>query len=539
MSMSPIDREFHDNLVRLDGDAKVTSIKAARVSALFGGTDEQVEPPDVITAAPNAELARLANIQARNGVVPAVEYEKASKLLGIGARQIQRQLKALRAVDAAPAGRRPFELSQHHKQVIMACCGNVALAYRQLLAAGEDLPGEDSVWRAWFRQPTAMQAYARKGAKGLVEFYLYPPFEAPERNSVWQADHFELPMDVIADGCTTTTVKPWLTLFEDDKTRKVMAWSITATPGRHPDAEVVCATLAAGIRIRIEHGVEVGGVPAIVRWDNDLSFLAGVVLQMGTRVGFECHAVPPYSGHMKGKVERLGRTVQEQFCVLQPGYTHGPRTYTGKDLQRNVELITADELRARLDVWFAQYDARHHTGIDTSPIEAWADDAAPLRRVGTDRLRSALLVDPRKHKVSKRKGVYFRVGYFMSKELVDLTGRTVEVHYPIGPDIDFIEIYKGGKWVCTAWPAKTLSEAERSRIFSGRRDIYDEARSLHDAAARIRQDANSALGAGEATPGVAKAPKIDPLAPDLDGLLDLMARDEGLIGDENDEETGA
>jgi hypothetical protein len=258
MSIFAIDKNLGENA---DNEgAPVTPLEAARISSLLSSTSGAQEL-SVVTEATHPELARLANIQAQQGFVPKFEYDAASAILGVGARQLQRALKALRAGDDARVGRRPFELTHHHKQVIMACCGNVALAYRQLVEAGDELPGEDTFWRAWYREPTPVQAYARKGGKGMSQFFLYPPYEAPERNAVWQADHFELPIDVIADGHTTTTVKPWLTLFEDDKTRKDMSWSLTATPGRHPDAEVVCATLARGIETRIEHGEEVWGSP--------------------------------------------------------------------------------------------------------------------------------------------------------------------------------------------------------------------------------------------------------------------------------------
>ena len=68
----------------------------------------------------------------------------------------------------------------------------------------------------------------------MTNYWIFTPYTAPERNTVWQADHFELPIDVIADGHETTLVKPWLTLFVDDTTRKVMAWALTAEPTAGP-----------------------------------------------------------------------------------------------------------------------------------------------------------------------------------------------------------------------------------------------------------------------------------------------------------------
>jgi putative transposase len=486
-----------------------------------------------ITGATEPELARLLMLQIEQGSIPAAEYEAASRVLDKSVRQIQRKLAALRDASphsAAPARQR-FELTLHHKQVIFASNGNVALAYEQLVKAGEELPNHDTFWRRWNEQPSGVQAYARKGAEGMVDFWLYAPYTAPERNTVWQADHFELPVDVIADGCTTTRVKPWLTLMVDDRTRKVMSWALTAMPGRRAGAETVCATIAAGIRIRLEQGVEVGGVPGIMRWDNDLSFLAGMVLQMGIGLGFECHAVPPYSGHMKGKIERLGRTVQEQFCVLLPGYTHGTKTWKQKDPQRATERpLTAAQLRAKLDLWFAEYDQRPHSALGMSPLAAWAKETTPLRRATEKQLRPALLIEPKRHKVIKRKGVHFQGQYWQSAELVAITGRNVEVHYPIGSNIDFIEVYFQGHWHCTAWPAVSLTESQLSAMWDGRAEMYAEVRGLQDEATRIREGATAAMGNTDATPAIASMPTVDPLEADVDDFYDLLTKStKGLV----------
>ena len=278
------------------------------------------------------ELARLLIIQIENGTIPPHEYAQARLVLGKSVRQIQRDLAKLRQSGAASTPtRQRFELTLRHKQVIFSCQGNVELAYEQLCESGDELPHFSTFWRRcrWYAQPMGVQAYARHGAQGLVNFWLYPPYEAPERNVVWQADHFELPVAVIADGHKTQLIKPYLTLLVDDRTRKVMGWALTATPDRRPNAEVVIATLASAMRLRTEDldgtEVEVGGVPGIMRWDNDTNFTAEAVLLFGTALGFECHAVPPYTGHQKGKIERLGRTVQEQFCVLQPGLYTRPQ----------------------------------------------------------------------------------------------------------------------------------------------------------------------------------------------------------------------
>jgi putative transposase len=491
-------------------------IRAATIPA----PEAPTEPALVVVADPlEAELERLRQIQIERGSIPAADYDEAQRLTGYSRRQIQRKLAELRVGDEVPH-RKGFELTEHHRQVIMASQGNVAQAYRELTSCGELLPNLDTFWRAWNREPTGMQAYARKGAAGMSDHWLYLNYEAGQRNDVWQADHFELPVDVIADGHTTTLVKPWLTLFVDDKSRKVMSWSLTATPGSRADAQVVRATIVAGIRIRLEDGVEVGGVPARMRWDNDLSFTADTVVKLGTKLGFECKPVPPYSGHMKGKIERLGRTVQEKFCTTQPGYTHGPKTYTNKDPFRDTDHLTAEQLRARLSLWFAEYDRTFHQGIKMTPLERWMADTTPLRRVSDELLRSGLLVFPAQRKVIKRKGVHFKGRYWTSAALNDIVGRTIEVHYPVGI-VDFIEIYKNGDWSTTG-----LTDSQESDLLDRRQAQYQEARALHDEAVRLRAGANAQMGTTDATPAIASMPVVDPLTADMDDLLDL-------IGDED------
>jgi len=483
-----------------------------------------------VTGVLDPAIEQLLLTRLQNGSISEAQYAEASRRTGVSKRQLQRRIAALLApqLDAQAPQRRGFVLTEHHMQVIMAS-GNVQLAYDQLRESGEDLPSYTTFWRGFDALPSGVRAYMRHGAKELVNFWLYPPYQAPARNEVWQADHFELPVDVIADGHTTTLVKPWLTVIEDDRTRMVMAWSLVATPGGRPGADVVRATICDGVRIRLEHDVEVGGVPRIMRWDNDQSFNAGSVIQLGTAVGFECHAVPPYSGHMKGKVERLGRRIQEEFCVLQPGYTHGPTTYTEKNPYRDTPNLTAAELRSRLALYFAEYGHAAHEGLGSTPFEAWMSDTTPLRKAEDAQLRSALLVATRLYTVNRRKGVHFQGQWYQGAGMLDIVGRKVQVRYPINDD-SFIEIYYQDKWVCTGWPALSLTESQKEALWQGRSDMYREVRQLHDEARQIRVGADARAGTTDATPSIASMPAVDRLAPDPAELYTLIERLEELGG---------
>ena len=153
----------------------------------------------------------------------------------------------------------------------------------------------------------------------------------------------------------------------------------------------------------------------------------------------------------------------------------------------------------------------------------WAADPAPLRRATDAHLRSALLVAPQSYKIHKRKGVHYAGKWWQGAGMLDIVGRRVEVHYPINDD-SFIEIYYQGKWACTGWPARTLTDEQKIELWDGRRDMYSEVRLLHDQARDIRIGADARVGTTNATPSMASMPALDRLAGDVGELYALLGR---------------
>lgn len=489
-------------------------------------TEDAASTVAVVTPTGPAEpIRRLIDQHDRDGKVSNEAVAAVAAEVGLSARQLRRRIAAYRATGTATRTR-SYELNDDHMQVIFAHCGNVAAARRDLVRAGKPVPHLNTFRARWDEQPAHIRAFARDGAAGARAMWLHTRYETAARNTIWYADHFELPVDVIADGQRTTTMKPWLTLFEDDKTRRIMAWAISANVGRRVGADVVVACLAEGIRTRTIGGETVGGVPERVLWDNALEFLAGEVTQFATLLGFEAVAVRPYSGHLKGKVERLGQTVQVDFCTTLNGYTHGPDTYTRVMPFRETSTpMTADVLRARFENWVQDYNERRPRSslAGQTPHDVWAADPASLRLVPDTKLRSGLLVAPKPHKVQNT-GVYFRRQWWLGAGLVHHVNRTVEIRYPIDRDAGFIEIFYGGTWLCTAQPAVTLSEDEKRRILASRHDQYELARDLQRAAKR-RREATNAAAAADGTNTVGRSRSADPYARSLDDLLNLTGTD--------------
>lgn len=67
-----------------------------------------------------------------------------------------------------------------------------------------------------------MVALAQEGARGYSEqFDQIWRREAEKPNAIWQADHTEL--DLWAVGAGGDPVRPWLTVVEDDYSRRCLA----------------------------------------------------------------------------------------------------------------------------------------------------------------------------------------------------------------------------------------------------------------------------------------------------------------------------
>jgi hypothetical protein len=119
---------------------------------------------------------------------------------------------------------------------------------------------------------------------------------------------------------------------------------------------------------------------------------------------------------------------------------------------------------------------------------------------------------------------------YLAAELGGIVRRKVEVRVlPHDPSV--IAVFVDGKYLCEAYPAAGLDEAERRRILAHRRQAYEEARQHLRAGAdrRVRQAREEAEDAAVEATLAGLAPEPVPhdeaddatLGADDDALLDL------------------
>jgi putative transposase len=354
--------------------------------------------------------------------------------------------------------------------------GNVAAVWRELEAEG----GAGGSLRAMQRRfaaglTAAERAAARGGEKARRAYELCLRWEAEHRNAVWQADHKQLDVLVIAPG-RRWPCSPWVTWYEDDYSRAVMGWAISL---QRSSAEVLAAMRAA--MLPDVDGRPLEGVPGRLRIDRGLEFAAGAVRTACLALGVEMSLARPYDPRGKGKVERFHRTLVDAFLAGLPHFTGGPPAADG-ELEAPGRPLLLAELVELFAAWVSAYNQRPHGGLDgRSPLEVFGEDPTPLRRLEAERARVLLLArrDARVHS----DGIHLHRHRFTAPGLADLVGEIVQIAFAPHDDRS-IEVFHRGQWRCTAVPQETLTPAQRAEVLAARRAHAQDLRRRQRAAAR-------------------------------------------------------
>jgi putative transposase len=339
-----------------------------------------------------------------------------------------------------------------------------------------------------------------EGAEGRRRHQIYLRWEAGHRNEIWEADHKELEVLVLAPRAQRPQ-KPWVTLFLDAYSRLIMGWAISL----YPSAATVLAALGKAIRVDAERG-PFGGVPSVLRWDNGLEFAAG---SLTAAAGVLAAAIVPtaaYSPHQKGKLERVNRTLTQELVSGLPFYTDGPRAIDGRLYGPDAPPMALARFVEEFDCWVRNYNTvRPHSALGgQTPLQRWCADATPLRLVADADLRWLLLAGERR--IIHKDGIHFNGLIFVAPELNGRVGQEVEVRHTPHDDRQ-IEVFDHDRWLATARPQNALSAEERDRVLARRwADAAEQARRQRKASrkARTRLAAMTEPGEAEVTTVIAQ-----------------------------------
>jgi len=346
-------------------------------------------------------VARLREKKASGAAITA-DVRRAATGLSVSERTVWGWLGRDERGEEGEPSRWHYELTEADLDEYAAWRGNVAAVRRVRLEAGDqDMPPLRTLQRAFAAQLTPGQrAAVVDGTEGWRRHQVYLRWAPDRRNALWEADHKELPVLVMAPRAQQPR-KPWVTLFVDGFSRLIMGWALSLVP----NAAVVLAALRRGIVVDPERG-PFGGLPEKLVPDNGLEFAASALTRSSAALGSELAPTPAYQGYSKGKVERVNRTLDQEFLSGLPFYTDGPRAADGHLFGPDVAPMRLELFCDRFAEWVRDYNTeRVHSELGQSPLARWGADATPLREVPAEELRWMLMADT--ERTIGKDGVHF------------------------------------------------------------------------------------------------------------------------------------
>jgi len=432
--------------------------------------------------AKQAVVARLRALQGSGKpITEVVRFAAAS--LGVDTRTVWRWI-----ADGPPGkpGPTAWQVTDQAVRALYTAHGRPTIARRLLVDEGAEVPSQSTFCRAVREQLSRAElAYMAAGDDGRRRYSVYRRWEPEDRNDIWEADHAQLDILVsVPRWCDP--IRPWLTVLIDGYSRVIMGTVLSVQP---TTAEVLTA-IREGIMIDEARGPW-GGIPDLIRFDGGKEFLSEAVSRAAARLGFAGLPTPPYSPHLKGKVERLHRTIGEGLIASLPHYLHGPRTKSGK-LFAQPEKLTIAELQAAVRNFVDDYNTGHkHRSLrGLTPAEKWDSSHRVLEILPAEQLRWMLLSDTTR--IINGDGIHFETKIFIAPEIIGMGGERVEVRY-MPYDLRSVEVFRRGEWLCTAFPQD---------------QVADE---LADAIQRQQHALNKVLGARRAAASRERSRRLAPI----------------------------
>jgi putative transposase len=176
-------------------------------------------------------------------------------------------------------------------------------------------------------------------------------FEAQYANQIWQSDMLFGPW-VARPGGGKRQVFLQATL--DDASRLIPHAQFY--PDQGLDSFLHCLRQAIAAR----------GVPVRLYMDNAKIYRSPQLARIAASIGILIVHTPPYQPEGRGKIERMFRSVREQFLA---------------DLDRKT-LLTLEQLNERLAHWIDTiYHRAEHSALQTTPLLRWQRDIEHVRQL--------------------------------------------------------------------------------------------------------------------------------------------------------------
>lgn len=248
-----------------------------------------------------------------------------------------------------------------------------------------------------------------------------------QSNDIWFSDHHL--MDVAVRNKRGVVVRPWLTVFFDARSNRVISFLLR-------DQAANATVIKQCLRI----GMEENGVPKELYFDNgkdyrEKSFNKDFPVSLTNQLGIGMIYATPYHGQAK-TVERFFGTMEDRFCKFIP-------TYLGKDAKQRPEnmkvalsklAVIAPDIDYFIELlknYIQEYNHTASEGMDMErkcPEQVYFENLTTKKVVEDTKILKLLCGSFEERKVYKN-GVQYQNRNYYNSELLCHIGEQVIINY--------------------------------------------------------------------------------------------------------------
>ncbi|SHJ59496.1 Mu DNA binding, I gamma subdomain [Desulfofundulus thermosubterraneus DSM 16057] len=317
-------------------------------------------------------------------------------------------------------------------------------------AKGWPLPSRATVYRVIADIKPAEEVLATRGDK---------EYESKMMPKVRRTYNHLLAMEeIVGDGhpfdifveFNGRAVRPNLSAWMDLRSRKIVGWCVTAGPANSD-------TIALALR----HAIITHGLPGTLYTDWGKEYINEYIKDVCRRLDIGIRNCIPRTPRSKA-IERLFRTVHDQFTLYLPGYCgntpeNRPPGYDEKKLLKQGKLLKFEDFVRRWAQYVEVYNNQVHSQIKDTPANAFA--AAQHVRPGRVDERDLDILMMRKERVKVQPGyirLFGRDYWSHNVDLGMLVGEWVQVWYD-PHRVGEVLIWYRGKCIGTARNEEALA----------------------------------------------------------------------------------
>ena len=382
----------------------------------------------------------------------------------------------------------------------------IASIHRHIVSIAEregwSIPSYDSVYDIVRGLDPSLVLLAHEGSSAYQQQYdLLYRREASGPNEIWQADHTCLDIWLVTeDG---GTVRPWLTVIEDDYSRCIAGFDVSL---EHPNTLNTCLTLRQAIWRKSDPRWIICGIPQIFYTDHGSDFTSNHLEQVAADLKMQLIFSAVGMPRGRGRVERFFQTVNLLFLQELPGYIAND---DGKPTTK--PNLTLTEFKQRLqDFLLDIYLPRKQKELGIDPKSRWEGSGfLPNMPTSLEELDLLLLTATKTRRV-RRDGIHFHRMRYIDINLAAYIGEDVVIRYD-PRDMAEIRVFHGGKFICRALCQELAGqEVSLKEIMRARRSRKRELRQTLDAHAQLlkQYSEESALTEDEAETTTEGKPKL-------------------------------